>query len=375
MTSELLVFGEDWGRHPSSTQHLINHLRHQFDVQWVNSIGLRAPSLSAKDFKRINDKLMQWWQPAIPGTEAQMRPPRKLIKPMVLPFHSSPCARWLNRKLFSYQLHKVAGNKQQRRVVWLSLPTAVTLLDVCDSDFVIYYVGDDFTALSGVDHQQAAVMEAELIERADLIVAVSDSLLARMPKDKCRVLPHGVDWDLFAKPKPKAPALEGLENTVGFYGNIASWVDLKLIREMALARPQYTFCMVGPVNTDISLIEGIDNIRLLPEVSHQALPGYSQHWDVSILPFVQNAQIQACNPLKLREYLAAGSPIVTTEFPALKPYRHLMYVATAQTFLHRIDFAMCLNALQKQDLKSRMQGTVMHESWEYRARQLKAWLE
>ncbi|GAL25610.1 glycosyltransferase SypN [Vibrio variabilis] len=39
------------------------------------------------------------------------------------------------------------------------------------------------------------------------------------------------------------------------------------------------------------------------------------------MPFVLNQQIKACNPLKLKEYLAARRPIVTTDFPALDGYR------------------------------------------------------
>ena len=39
-----------------------------------------------------------------------------------------------------------------------------------------------------------------------------------------------------------------------------------------------------------------------------------------MLPFSKCPQIEACNPLKLREYLAAGRPVVTTEVPALEPY-------------------------------------------------------
>ena len=32
----LLVFADDWGRHPSSCQHLIQELLPQYQVTWVN---------------------------------------------------------------------------------------------------------------------------------------------------------------------------------------------------------------------------------------------------------------------------------------------------------------------------------------------------
>ena len=52
MTSDLVVFGEDWGGLPSSTQHLFTHLGLGRKVLWVNSIGLRKPRLTIADCKR-----------------------------------------------------------------------------------------------------------------------------------------------------------------------------------------------------------------------------------------------------------------------------------------------------------------------------------
>jgi len=42
-TRDLIVFGEDWGSHPSSTQHIVSHLAANRRVLWVNSLGLRRP--------------------------------------------------------------------------------------------------------------------------------------------------------------------------------------------------------------------------------------------------------------------------------------------------------------------------------------------
>ena len=53
----MIVFGEDWGAHPSSTQHLIKVLSTQRDIVWVNSIGLRKPRFSWRDITRIATKL------------------------------------------------------------------------------------------------------------------------------------------------------------------------------------------------------------------------------------------------------------------------------------------------------------------------------
>ena len=86
--SDLIVFGEDWGGLPSSTQHLISHLMKRHRVIWVNSIGMRSPQLSFRDIKRVWQKMMAVFKHT--GKSAQMpseQIPPVIINPKVLPFH------------------------------------------------------------------------------------------------------------------------------------------------------------------------------------------------------------------------------------------------------------------------------------------------
>src|SRR5205807_318898 len=56
----LIVFSDDWGRHPSSCQHLVSHLLDRFEVTWVNTIGTRPPRISIDTFRRGCEKLRHW---------------------------------------------------------------------------------------------------------------------------------------------------------------------------------------------------------------------------------------------------------------------------------------------------------------------------
>jgi hypothetical protein len=49
--------------------------------------------------------------------------------------------------------------------------------------------------------------------------------------------------------------------------------------------------------------------------------------DVLIMPWNNSEWIRACNPIKMKEYLAVGRPVVTTDFPALDGWRDLVRVA------------------------------------------------
>ncbi|OXE23895.1 glycosyl transferase, partial [Vibrio parahaemolyticus] len=72
---------------------------------------------------------------------------------------------------------------------------------------LIYYCGDDFGALAGVDHQTVMEHERTLVDSADFILAASDKLAARFPDNKTTTLPHGVDFSLFSTPAEKASDL------------------------------------------------------------------------------------------------------------------------------------------------------------------------
>ena len=57
MNIDMLVFGEDWGEHPSSTQHLITQLLPEQQILWINSLGLRRPRLNSADLRRAWQKV------------------------------------------------------------------------------------------------------------------------------------------------------------------------------------------------------------------------------------------------------------------------------------------------------------------------------
>lgn len=72
----------------------------------------------------------------------------------------------------------------QNTVFWTSLPTAVDICKEMSAKGIVYYCGDDFGALAGVDHQTVLEHETELIDCADIILAASERLAANFPNEK-----------------------------------------------------------------------------------------------------------------------------------------------------------------------------------------------
>jgi len=338
--SPMVMFAEDWDAHPSSSQHLARELSKFHDITWINSIGMRAPRLNMNDLLRMVRKAFAMLKPTKTFSEVEKNyqdPSSRqspsdwqptVVNPVALPWHGSRGIRWLNEKLIKHRLFSAQKNLiQQKPILWLSLPSALPLLGNINESFSIYYCGDDFSALEGVDHAVIEALENELVEKVDLILVASEILKAKFPPEKTLFIPHGVA-DYFFEAPGERPADLPHGPVAGFYGSISSWLDQELILHSARTMPHWNFVLIGQIRCDVSRLEQQPNIHFLGEKSHQQLPDYVHHWQVSMLPFKNNAQIQACNPLKLREYMAIGKPIVATDFPALMPYRNWIRITT-----------------------------------------------
>ncbi len=334
---QIVVFGEDWGRHPSSTQHLFYHLKSHHDVVWVNSIGLRRPRLNWRDISRAVNKLASWWKQHSPHENENISKSGKnfkVVQPLALPWPGSSLAAKINRLLLSRQLrHHLCP--EQPVILWCSLPSAVDLVGQFNELAVIYYCGDDFSGLSGVDHDPVTAMELNLVAKADYIYAASQDLAGKFPATKTEFLPHGVNFELFSQAMPRPRDLPDNPFIAGFYGSVADWLDIKLIRAAAIALPHWQFVFIGTIQTDVSLLEDLKNVHFLGPKPHHLLPAYVQHWQASLLPFLRNRQIISCNPLKLLEYMAVGKPIVSTRFPAVEKYEeHVAVTDSVEDFIN-----------------------------------------
>lgn len=372
MARDLIVFGEDWGGLPSSTQHLISHLAETRKVVWVNSIGLRRPTLRWRDLRRIWNKLTAKKRTQNVVSDKALPRNFHLVNPRTLPVPRSRLERWLAARLLQSQIRPVIKKAGlQSPILWTSLPTAVDMSGRLGESALVYYCGDDFSALAGVDHSTVGEREQELVQKADLILAVSDTLTQRFPSNTTRLLPHGVDFQLFNQPAPRAHDLPDDGRPIaGYYGSISEWLDLELLQSTIAQLPDWHFVFIGKAVVDVSTLSRFNNVTLLGERPHHELPSYSQHWTASLLPFIDNPQIRACNPLKLREYLAAGRPIVSTPFPALDEYRDLVHTVTDATSM--------IAALQQTRLEANNEKrklAVAEHTWAARAAQISDWME
>jgi len=374
---DLIVFGEDWGGLPSSTQHLIAIIAENRKVIWINSIGLRKVSLSVRDISRAWTKVKRFVTP----TENNHSEPQShhknitFINPLTIPAPSSLIMRWVASFLLVRQIKPIVAREQLNTpVLWTSLPTASDLAGKLGDRGLVYYVGDDFSGLAGVDHKIVQQHETRLTKKSDLVITASNTLYEKFPADKTRLLTHGVDRDLFTQKHNRAHDLPSGKPIAGFYGSISQWLDIELLVATIAAKPDWNFVFIGEAHVDIAKLQALPNTFFLGPKKHKDLPSYSQHWDASLLPFKRNKQIMNCNPLKLMEYLSVGKPIICTDFPAISPYREILH-----TIENSGDFTEALtqikNAQQKNETQLRMQGFTQHDGWRSKADTVCDWID
>ncbi|WP_343563409.1 glycosyltransferase [Kiloniella sp. b19] len=371
---EMIVFGEDWGGHPSSTQHLIKRLLPAHKIVWINSLGLRRPTLSLRDGKRVINKLHAMCSPLdaqvireVQEQGASDVAPCQIIAPKSISWPGNPLASQFNRLSLKKQIDEtIARHNFKRPILWTSLPSAVDALE-CYPDYpVVYYCGDDFNALAGVDHEPVARMEQRLALRADLIITASRDLFERFPSHKTILLEHGVDYQHFSTPVSRAPDLPDHPRIAGFYGSLHDWLDQDMIATTARDLPDWKFVFIGDKHCDTGKLDSLDNIEFLGPRAHSRLPSYVQHWQASLLPFLDTPQIRACNPLKLREYLSAGKPVISTDFPAARSCGDRVRLVRSAA-----DLTTALKAMAAEGPKEAMPDTrMMVQSWENKARLL-----
>jgi len=93
--------------------------------------------------------------------------------------------------------------------------------------------------------------------------------------------------------------------------------------------------------TDVESLRELPNVHRLGLKPYSALPHYARGFDVGIIPFRTNELTVRANPLKLREYLAAGLPVVATPLPEMARYDGLVYLADGRdAYIAQIEAAL-----------------------------------
>ena len=367
----LVVFADDWNRHPSSAQHLIRRIRKEMPVLWVNTIGTRSIGANRLSLKRVWEKL-QNWSSGLKQVDDQMW----VVDVPMLPNIGAQASRFASRQMVTQYLRWCLKKTPIRApTIITTLPHISWLVGDIGQQGLVYYCTDDFSNWPSAD--QAALLESEdqLVDRADLILPVSKQLMQRhCSSGRCQFFPHAVDFSHFAQAtqiKQLKPELAGVPKPrVGYFGLIYEKLDFELLTDVSRLVSNGSLVMIGPTAWCPEAFTQLPNVIFTGAQPYETLPEWLAGLDVLLLPYRSDDEmIRQSSPLKLRECLATGKPTICVDVPEARNYEpHVRVTSSHDEFLDAVRIALEFPEADSQSVAR--QAAVQSETWDTRAIQL-----
>lgn len=371
--TDIICFGgEDWWYH--NRGHIDMQLMRRFartgKVLYVNSIVMQKPK-----FKRQKSFL----QKLLRKTKSILKGLRKseagfwVYSPFSLPVHHISWARRWNRLLLQLQLKMVTRKLGiVKPLIWVACPAACDIAIRMTKEKLIYQRTDRFEEYPDVNADVIRQYDRKLKSTADLTLFVSIALYHQEASQctKALYLDHGVDFAMFADACNDDHVPDEIQNipkpVIGFFGGIDDHtLDMPFMKKVVELLPEMSFLFIGNASSDCSGLLSRQNVRKLGQKPYEQIPHYGKCFDVAIMPWRQNRWIDACNPVKLKEYLALGKPVVSTPFSELTNYLDVVYKAAVPE-----QFAECIKLALAEDSPERIskrRDKIRNASWDAKA--------
>lgn len=365
--------GDVWDGNPHSRHHLMRRLAPRWDVLFVEGVPMRTVAIGSGDgheWRRVLGKLRQ-------GSSLRtVEPGLHVLRPAPVP-PAGRLGRAAQMTALDLQVRFALRRLGLRgpRLSWFSLPIVAPLLSHLGEQASVLYYQDRYDEFSHVDGPLLRAQLAQLAQGCDAAIASADPLaddLRALGADPV-IVRHGVEVERFATAAPEPADLADLERPlVGCVGLIDDHMDLSALRAVADGLESGTLVLVGGVNT------GVDELRhpriaMLGRRPYEQMPAYVQAFDCCIVPFAPGKLTEAVNPIKLREYLAAGRPVVSTPMPEVERYRPAVrFAATPEEWVTEVAAALDDDSDAARAVR---RGLVEHETWDAAAVAVEAVLD
>lgn len=368
---------QDWWYHNQahSDFQLMRRVAEHRKVLVVNSIGLRMPTpgKSTQFLRRILRKL---------GSVAKLVrrplpevPDYHVMSPLPLPFYGRPWQRKLNAVLVRAQVRAACAALGMRApVVVATIPTAWDVVESMPRRGLVFNRSDRHSAFPEADQAAIEALEDKLLAGADHVLYVSRELQredAPSTGERGYFLDHGVDLGHFQRREVLPADLAEIPGPrIGFFGSLDDYlVDFDLLERVAGEFPDASLVLIGDASISMERFEKFPNVHWLGFRPYTEIPAYGSGFDVAIMPWLDNDWIKHANPIKLKEYLALGLAVVSTDFPEVRHYADRIRVAEPghDGFLAAVRQAIVDGG---QSTPKARRASVLSASWDSRARQL-----
>jgi hypothetical protein len=252
-----------------------------------------------------------------------------------------------------------------------SVPIVADLMGTLPVKRWVYYCVDDFGEWPALDGPTMRSMERIVIERADLLIAVSDPLREKLRAHRRNVhlLTHGVDlahWTGQAR-FDRTPELEGLERPlIVFWGVIDRRLDRAFLERVDRALETGTLVLMGPkVNPDPAVLR-LHRVVHVPPIPYQRLPAVAEHAAVLVMPYADLPVTRAMQPLKLKEYMATARPVIARDLPSTRLWGDCIDLASSPDEFSAAVLGRLITGVTSKQTGGRQR--LRQEDWDHKAR-------
>lgn len=380
ITGEKIVFfgGSDWWYHnPSSGIQLLKEMvKSGNQALYINNIPLRMPKPGKSGSKnRYLNKLksyLKFLKKAEPGLW--------VLTPITIPGFGSARIKKTNQVLLKLQIKLAMMLIGWWAVVPLVIsmtPAAGLVLPGLKRKAAVYYLCDKFDTFRDISgSQQITEMDKVVARESDVLICVSKAIQSAYIEthSAAQYVPHGANIEVFNRAVAgKLPRPDDLADIkapiIGYFGSITESNDKEILEHMARQRPDWNIVLIGQVISDYSMFDQYPNVHFLGKKSLEELPAYGQYFDVCIMNWIMNEWISFCNPVKAKEYLAMGKPVVSVPIPEVVDTMSdvVSIAATPEEFLNAVEFELNNNSEEK---AAKRLAKVDGDTWDYRSKQI-----
>lgn len=358
--------GDWWYHHPHSYNHLMKEFSKEKKVLYVNSLPVGIGFSAGKKgfFRKVKNKFF-----SLIRFLKKENKNLYIFTPFFIPFKDNLIILNLNTFLLLFQIKLIEKIfKFRDPIYWITNPNGYIFARGIRSKKIVYQIVDKVQEYKYAG-KSVENFDKMLCEKSSVILTPGKMIYEEKRKDfgeKVYRLKHGVDIKHFSKiVKEKPEDFPKTDKPVFTYWGSIDYkkVDYKLLKFLEEKTNDFCFLFIGKI-FDFKYEDFKDSkqIFFVGEKTYLELPSYATFSTGFIIPWDSEDQMNRhASPIKLREYLTTGKPVVTTYIPEFDEFKNLIYISkTYEEFYNNLN-----RALKEDDsIKKRRKDQLLNEGWE-----------
>jgi glycosyltransferase involved in cell wall biosynthesis len=215
----------------------------------------------------------------------------------------------------------------------------------------------------------------------DAVIAVSETLQTHIAKlgKSSHLLTHGVELDFWRAPTSSDLPLSLREldtmpkPLVVYWGVVDRRTDFTFVKSLNDAMTEGTILFVGPQDAPDAELLRLSRVRSLPPLPFADLPALAARTSVLIAPYADLPVTRAMQPLKLKEYIATGKPVVVRKLPATAEWSDCVDVVDTPDAFARAVLDRVRDGVPDEQRRARVR--LESEGWSAKAEQFEKWVD